>query len=101
MKTVWLIHVDRYGDESRAKSGYIRSIVDTAKMIVREYKFQEIKPEIQVVAVGLGLALSDYLSHQKVPHTQIGEIISRIGSADIIKYREERYGRSKERSQET
>ena len=89
MKTVWLVSVDRYGDESRAKSedGRIFSVVQTADLLIEEYKACKTKPEIEVVACGLGQALSDYLKDRWIPHVIIRATIARIGSADIIKYR--------------
>ena len=92
MKTVWLVNADRYGDESRAKSkdGKLFGIIETTELLIEEYEACEIKPEIKVVAIGLGHALSDFLTHSReIPHTRIEGIIHRVGSADVIKYREE------------
>jgi len=89
MKTIWQVNVDRYGDESRAKSedGKLHSVIETADLLIEEYKACKIKPEIEVIAIGFGWALSDFLTHNEIPHTRIEGIIHRVGSADIIKYR--------------
>jgi len=91
MKTVWLVSADRYGNESRAKTedGKLYSIIETTKLLIEEYEACEIKPEIKVVAIGFGHALSDFLTHKEIPHTRIEGIIHRVGGADVIKYREE------------
>lgn len=91
MKTVWQVNADRYGDESRAKSedGRIFSVVQTADLLIEKYKVCEIKPEIEVVAWGIGRALADYLRGKGVPCTTMKVLISRVGSADVISYRKE------------
>jgi len=91
MKTIWQVNVDRYADESRAKSedGGLFSIVATAEELIERYKRAKIKPELQVVDIGLGSALSDYLKDMKIPHTAIRGIIMRVGGADVIMYKGE------------
>jgi len=91
MKTVWQVNVDRYGNESKAKSedGRVFSVIQTADLLIEKYKACETKPEIEVVAWGVGWALIDYLKDKGVPCTVIEVHISRIGSADVIKYRKE------------
>ena len=84
MKTVWLINVDRYGDETRAKGGRVSSVVHIGERIIEEYRDKVDKPEIVVVAIGLGMALSDYLVDKKIPHKTIRGLIHRLDGADII-----------------
>jgi len=90
MKTVWLVNLDRYGNESRAKSkdGKLFGIIETTDLLIEEYQACKIKPEIKVVAIGFGHALSDFLTHKEIPHTRIEGIIHRVGSADVVKYKE-------------
>jgi hypothetical protein len=90
MTTVWRITLDRYSDESRAKScdGKVYSVVETAELLIQKYKDSKYKPKIEVVIIGIGAALSDYLTDKKIPHTEVNGLISRIGSADVLKCKE-------------
>ncbi len=90
METVWQINTDRYGDESRAKSGILYSIAETAELLIDAYAkagSQGIKPKIVIVSAGLGIALYDYLQDKEIPCVKLDVIISRLGSADILKYK--------------
>jgi len=87
--TVWRIVLDRYGDEQRAKSknGIIYSVLETGEIIAQEYDNAKIKPEIEVVAVGMGMALADYLIAHEIPVTKLTPLLHRTGGADVYKSR--------------
>jgi len=90
-KVIWLVQMDRFANESRAKSeeGRLFSVIETADLLIREYEKQKKKPEIQVPFVGIGIALFGYLKEKKIPCIAIyPALISRIGGADILKYKE-------------
>ena len=92
MKITWQVNIDQYGNESKAKSGRLYSIEETAELLIEKYKLslsQGIKPKILIVTTGTGLALFDYLRDKKMPCTALKVAISRIGGADILKYKEE------------
>lgn len=88
MKEIWLIDLDRYGDESRAKSfpPKVYSMMETARLIKKKYDSMKIKPEIEVIAIGLGLGLSDALEGMGIPHKCRTGLLKRIGSADIYSF---------------
>lgn len=87
MLQVWRICLDRYEDESRAKSidGRIYSVIETAKLIYDKYLQTRIKPQIIVEMVGIGAALYDYLRSKDIPVISSYSLCSRVGSADIYK----------------
>lgn len=85
MKVKWVVVMDRYGDESRAKSGCAHTVVETGDMLIMKYEEQFIKPDIEIVGVGCGHALSAYLTDKGVPHTVSEVVLSRVGSADVYK----------------
>lgn len=91
MKTVWTVVLDRYGDESKAKShdGKLFSVIETAELLIKKYNEQEIKPELKVVTIGTGAALADYLASKGIPTIRVIPLLSRIGSADVYKHRED------------
>lgn len=89
MKTIWQVNLDSFAGETLAKSGELFSVLQTARLIIEKYKAQEIKPEVEVVTIGLGIVLSDYLTDEGILHTKVGGLLSRVGGADIIKYRRE------------
>lgn len=85
MKVKWLVILDRYAEESRAKSGCVHTVVETGDMLIKRYGEEMIKPEIEIVGVGMGHALSAYLTDRGVPHTVKECLLTRVGSADIYK----------------
>jgi len=91
MKTVWTIVLDRYGDKSKAKSlnGKLFSVIETAELLIKEYNGQGTKPELRVVAFGPGAGLADYLTSKEIPVIEVLPYRSRIGGADVYKYRED------------
>ena len=98
-ETIWRITLDRFANESLAKSGefFITietadeffSVIETADLLIKKYKNQVPKPKIEVDTIGLGMALSEYLTINKIPHTRRKGILTRIGNADVLKYRGE------------
>jgi len=91
MKVIWQVELDRYSDESMAKDpdGLSYSLMETAEIFIEEYNRQRIKPEIQVISIGLGAGFCDILKDRKIPHKEIKGILHRVGSADIIKIKGE------------
>ena len=91
MNVIWLIDLDRYGNESRAKDsmGKVYSVVETADLLIEKLKNTSYIPEIHIISVGIGRAFSDYLKHKGVKHKRIDSLLMRIGSADIHKFKNE------------
>ena len=87
MTTIWRVDIDRYGDECKAKSDRLYSIIETADMLIEEYKEQRLLPKLEIVIIGIGAALSDYLTDKKIPHTEIKGLVHRVGCADVFKYK--------------
>ena len=88
-ETIWRITLDRFANESLAKSGEFFSIIETADLLIKKYKNQVPKPKIEVDVIRFGIALSDYLTINKIPHMRRKGVLTRIGNADVLKYREE------------
>lgn len=90
MGTIWRITLDRFGDESRTKleQGKAFSVIETGDLLVKEYKEQKYMPKLEVDCIGYGMALSDYLTEKKIPHTKIMGSLHRVGSADVFKKKE-------------
>jgi len=72
---IWRVKLDQYGNES---------IVETCNILIEKYNRQTIKPELEVIDIGLGIALSDMLEDRKIPFKRIAGVHMRIGSADIF-----------------
>jgi hypothetical protein len=87
MKVKWVVVMDRYGDESRAKSSCVHTVVETGDMLIKAYEEQFIKPEIEVVECGYGLALCHYLKDKGIPFIIREVVLNRIGGADVYKGR--------------
>ena len=85
MQVKWRVILDRYSEESRAKSGCVHTVVETGDMLIRKYEEEVIKPEIEIAGVGMGHALSAYLTDKGFPHTVKECLLNRVGSADIYK----------------
>lgn len=85
MQVKWLVVLDRYAEESRAKSGCVHTAVETGDMLIRKYQEAVIKPVIEIAGVGMGHALSAYLTDCQIPHTVKECVLTRVGSADIYK----------------
>lgn len=85
---VWIICLDRYGDESNAKSDKVFSVTETGDEIIEAIKKQTVKPIVEIMAIGLGLALSDYLTEQGIEHICKIGLLARIGSADVYKFKD-------------
>lgn len=86
----WIIILDRFGDESRAKGGQC-SIIETADLIIEKYKLEKVKPKVIVSGIGLGAALHAYLVERSIPCELLGgglALLSRVGGADIYRYKE-------------
>lgn len=84
----WRIELDQFGDEMRAKSGRVFSVADTCELLVYNYNKQIHKPTVlEVVTIGLGAALADMLEHKKIPVKRVTGLMSRIGGADVLKYK--------------
>lgn len=81
----WQIILDRYDEESRAKSEGVQvvSVHETAEMIFLEYTRRERKPIIEVCTAGLGAALADILESKGIPILTTVVALKRIGCADI------------------
>ena len=84
IKFIWRIKLDQYGDESIAKSGSLYSIVETCDILIEKYNRRAIKPELEVIDIGLGIALSDMLEDRKIPFKRVAGSHMRIGSADVL-----------------
>ena len=89
MKTIWQVTMDRYGDESKAKSGYVSSLIDTYDDLTRRYDIQVNKPILEIVDLGMGTALCHLLEDRKIPFKKVGGLLMRINGADIFKYKGE------------
>ena len=87
MKQIWRIELDRYSDESRAKSGRIFSLLETSNLIFEAYQGQKNKPKLEIVVIGVGMALADILEDRKIPLKRVKGLLTRIGGADIFKYK--------------
>lgn len=87
MAYTWRVILDRYADESKAKSGLVCSVVETCEILIKKYNEQLSKPELEVFDNGLGVALCDMLEDRKVPFKRIDGLLMRINGADILKTR--------------
>jgi len=80
----WRIQLDRYGNESLAKSGQTHSLNETLDIIIKRYQEQLTKPKIEVVAIGVGHALAALLENSGVPVKRVGSAGFRLGSSDVL-----------------
>lgn len=85
MKVKWVVVMDRSGDESHSKSGCVHTVVETGDMLIKKYEEQFIKPEIEIVECGHGLALCAYLKDKGIPFILREVVLTRIGGADVYK----------------
>ncbi len=88
MNIIWRIEVDRFRDETIAKSGRTYSLEETCNDIVNRYNANKVKPIIEVVAFSLGRMLIDMLADKGIPFRVVNGTITRVNGADIFKYTE-------------
>ncbi len=74
-KFIWRVKLDQYGDES---------LVETCDILIEKYNRQTIKPELEIIDIGLGRALSDMLEDREILFKRIAGSYMRIGRAVIL-----------------
>jgi len=87
MQVNWVVILDRSSEESQAKSSCLHTVVETGDMLIKAYGEQFIKPEIEVVGCGCGLALCNYLKDKGIPFILREVVMTRIGGADVYRGR--------------
>lgn len=92
MREVWNVILDRYVLEAVAKGGSQYSIIETAEMIMEEYRKALSNPYrrasgpplVRVRDSGYGIALADYLESRNFLFLRVPSKVKRVGSADIF-----------------